>query len=130
MRTTAFVLLATASCSHALAPTRNRLPTRTQRSTSASMEMRFGKKQLVYRSKVKDALKNVGSIDDLAEVISSDAFDLANRRMSSVLLVKVQKKASAMGYTIGVMTDEDEALYDELSEEELAAEFAAAEAGN
>ena len=73
---------------------------------------------------------NVGSIDDLAEVISSDAFDLANRRMSSVLLVKVQKKASAMGYTIGVMTDEDEALYDELSEEELAAEFAAAEAGN
>jgi hypothetical protein len=94
------------------------------------MEMRFGKKQLVYRSKVKDALKNVGSIDDLAEVISSDAFDLANRRMSSVLLVKVQKKASAMGYTIGVMTDEDEALYDELSEEELAAEFAAAEAGN
>jgi len=94
------------------------------------MEMRFGKKQLVYRSKVKDALKNVGSIDDLAEVISSDAFDLANRRMSSVLLVKVQKKASAMGYTIGVMTDEDEALYDELSEDELAAEFAAAEAGN
>ena len=93
MRATAFVLLATATACNALAPTRSRLPVqrmqRSRRSDSSTPSMRFGKKQLVYRSRVKKELKKVQTMYDLAEVIEGPEFYLANRRMSARLLVKM-----------------------------------------
>ena len=83
----------------ALAPGRNRLPVqRRQQSISTTPSMRYGRKQLKIRQRVKSDLQRVVTIDDLAEVISSPEFYLANRRMSGRLMTKIQKKAASLGY--------------------------------
>ena len=113
----------------ALAPGRNRLPVQQRRHQSSSMSMRYGRKQLKIRQRVKSDLQKVVTIDDLAEVISSPEFYLANRRMSGRLMTKIQKKAASLGYQIGLMSEEEEEMFDELSEEEFAEELRAAERG-
>ena len=92
--------------------------------------MRYGRKQLKIRQRVKSDLQRVVTIDDLAEVISSPEFYLANRRMSGRLMTKIQKKAASLGYQIGLMSEEEEEMFDELSEEEFAEELRAAERGD
>ena len=84
----------------ALAPARNRLPVQQRRqiSVSTTPSMRYGRKQLKIRQRVKSDLQKVVTIDDLAEVISSPEFYLANRRMSGRLMTKIQKKAASLGY--------------------------------
>ena len=62
--------------------------------------MRYGRKQLKIRQRVKSDLQKVVTIDDLAEVISSPEFYLANRRMSGRLMTKIQKKAASLGYQL------------------------------
>ena len=114
----------------ALAPGRNRLPVQQRRHQSSSMSMRYGRKQLKIRQRVKSDLQKVVTIDDLAEVISSPEFYLANRRMSGRLMTKIQKKAASLGYQIGLMSEEEEEMFDELSEEEFAEELRAAERGD
>ena len=116
----------------ALAPARNRLPVqqRRQQSISTTPSMRYGRKQLKIRQRVKSDLQRVVTIDDLAEVISSPEFYLANRRMSGRLMTKIQKKAASLGYQIGLMSEEEEEMFDELSEEEFAEELRAAERGD
>ena len=83
-----------------LAPARNRLPVQQRRVQSSSMSMRYGRKQLKIRQRVKSDLQRVVTIDDLAEVISSPEFYLANRRMSGRLMTKIQKKAASLGYQL------------------------------
>ena len=114
----------------ALAPARNRLPVQQRRHQSSSISMRYGRKQLKIRQRVKSDLQKVVTIDDLAEVISSPEFYLANRRMSGRLMTKIQKKAASLGYQIGLMSEEEEEMFDELSEEEFAEELRAAERGD
>ena len=115
----------------ALAPSRNRLPVqRRHQSSSSTPSMRYGRKQLKIRQRVKSDLQRVVTIDDLAEVISSPEFYLANRRMSGRLMTKIQKKAASLGYQIGLMSEEEEEMFDELSEEEFAEELRAAERGD
>ena len=114
----------------ALAPARNRLPVQQRRVQSSSISMRYGRKQLKIRQRVKSDLQRVVTIDDLAEVISSPEFYLANRRMSGRLMTKIQKKAASLGYQIGLMSEEEEEMFDELSEEEFAEELRAAERGD
>ena len=86
----------------ALAPARNRLPVQQRRvqSISTTPSMRYGRKQLKIRQRVKSDLQRVVTIDDLAEVISSPEFYLANRRMSGRLMTKIQKKAASLGYQL------------------------------
>ena len=84
----------------ALAPGRNRLPVQQRRHQSSSISMRYGRKQLKIRQRVKSDLQKVVTIDDLAEVISSPEFYLANRRMSGRLMTKIQKKAASLGYQL------------------------------
>ena len=86
----------------ALAPARNRLPVQQRRqiSVSTTPSMRYGRKQLKIRQRVKSDLQKVVTIDDLAEVISSPEFYLANRRMSGRLMTKIQKKAASLGYQL------------------------------
>ena len=85
----------------ALAPSRNRLPVqRRHQSSSSTPSMRYGRKQLKIRQRVKSDLQKVVTIDDLAEVISSPEFYLANRRMSGRLMTKIQKKAASLGYQL------------------------------
>ena len=84
----------------ALAPARNRLPVQQRRVQSSSISMRYGRKQLKIRQRVKSDLQKVVTIDDLAEVISSPEFYLANRRMSGRLMTKIQKKAASLGYQL------------------------------
>ena len=85
----------------ALAPSRNRLPVqRRHQSSSSTPSMRYGRKQLKIRQRVKSDLQRVVTIDDLAEVISSPEFYLANRRMSGRLMTKIQKKAASLGYQL------------------------------
>jgi len=84
----------------ALAPARNRLPVQQRRHQSSSISMRYGRKQLKIRQRVKSDLQKVVTIDDLAEVISSPEFYLANRRMSGRLMTKIQKKAASLGYQL------------------------------
>ena len=84
----------------ALAPGRNRLPVQQRRVQSSSISMRYGRKQLKIRQRVKSDLQRVVTIDDLAEVISSPEFYLANRRMSGRLMTKIQKKAASLGYQL------------------------------
>ena len=114
----------------ALAPSRSRLPVQQRRQQSSSISMRYGRKQLKIRQRVKSDLQRVVTIDDLAEVISSPEFYLANRRMSGRLMTKIQKKAASLGYQIGLMSEEEEEMFDELSEEEFAEELRAAERGD
>ena len=114
----------------ALAPSRSRLPVQQRRVQSNSISMRYGRKQLNIRQRVKSDLQRVVTIDDLAEVISSPEFYLANRRMSGRLMTKIQKKAASLGYQIGLMSEEEEEMFDELSEEEFAEELRAAERGD
>ena len=83
-----------------LAPARNRLPVQQRRVQSSSISMRYGRKQLKIRQRVKSDLQKVVTIDDLAEVISSPEFYLANRRMSGRLMTKIQKKAASLGYQL------------------------------
>ena len=64
------------------------------------ISMRYGRKQLKIRQRVKSDLQKVVTIDDLAEVISSPEFYLANRRMSGRLMTKIQKKAASLGYQL------------------------------
>ena len=82
----------------ALAPSRSRLPVQQRRHQSSGISMRYGRKQLKIRQRVKSDLQKVVTIDDLAEVISSPEFYLANRRMSGRLMTKIQKKAASLGY--------------------------------
>ena len=86
----------------ALAPARNRLPVqrRQQSISTTTPSMRYGRKQLKIRQRVKSDLQKVVTIDDLAEVISSPEFYLANRRMSGRLMTKIQKKAASLGYQL------------------------------
>ena len=84
----------------ALAPGRNRLPVQQRRVQSSGISMRYGRKQLKIRQRVKSDLQKVVTIDDLAEVISSPEFYLANRRMSGRLMTKIQKKAASLGYQL------------------------------
>ena len=109
---------------------RNRLPVQQRRHQSSGISMRYGRKQLKIRQRVKSDLQKVVTIDDLAEVISSPEFYLANRRMSGRLMTKIQKKAASLGYQIGLMSEEEEEMFDELSEEEFAEELRAAERGD
>ena len=94
------LLLINALAASALAPGRNRLPVqqRLRQSISTTPSMRYGRKQLKIRQRVKSDLQRVVTIDDLAEVISSPEFYLANRRMSGRLMTKIQKKAASLGY--------------------------------
>ena len=86
----------------ALAPGRNRLPVQQRRQSisTTTPSMRYGRKQLKIRQRVKSDLQKVVTIDDLAEVISSPEFYLANRRMSGRLMTKIQKKAASLGYQL------------------------------
>ena len=84
----------------ALAPSRSRLPVQQRRHQSSGISMRYGRKQLKIRQRVKSDLQKVVTIDDLAEVISSPEFYLANRRMSGRLMTKIQKKAASLGYQL------------------------------
>ena len=86
----------------ALTPARNRLPVqrRQQSISTTTPSMRYGRKQLKIRQRVKSDLQKVVTIDDLAEVISSPEFYLANRRMSGRLMTKIQKKAASLGYQL------------------------------
>ena len=113
----------------ALAPSRSRLPVQQRRHQSSGISMRYGRKQLKIRQRVKSDLQKVVTIDDLAEVISSPEFYLANRRMSGRLMTKIQKKAASLGYQIGLMSEEEEEMFDELSEEEFAEELRATVSG-
>merc|ERR1712091_752434 len=45
-------------------------------------------------------------------------------------MTKIQKKAASLGYQIGLMSEEEEEMFDELSEEEFAEELRAAERGD
>ena len=50
----------------ALAPARNRLPVQQRRHQSSGISMRYGRKQLKIRQRVKSDLQKVATIDDLA----------------------------------------------------------------
>ena len=126
------LIIINALAASALTPGRNRLPVqrRQQSISTTTPSMRYGRKQLKIRQRVKSDLQRVVTIDDLAEVISSPEFYLANRRMSGRLMTKIQKKAASLGYQIGLMSEEEEEMFDELSEEEFAEELRAAERGD
>ena len=94
------LIIINALAASALTPARNRLPVqrRQQSISTTTPSMRYGRKQLKIRQRVKSDLQRVVTIDDLAEVISSPEFYLANRRMSGRLMTKIQKKAASLGY--------------------------------
>ena len=71
------------------------------------------------RTKINKKISEVKSIDGLADILNSDPFAKAGRRMTVHLMVKIRRKASEMGYVVGFLDDEDEDLMTELADADV-----------